>query len=134
MNHIKENIIQAFKETNKNGFMLCEIISIINEVADKYNYPTLESEGVVLNPINYEANVGTNNFKLPKKMFQLLYYLMTNKNKIVNRNEILRDVWGTDICVEDRTIDVHIRKIRAVVGKQKIKTIKCVGYGWFETK
>lgn len=131
---IKENIINAFKQQNKNGFMLCEIISIINEVTQMVEYPNLESEGITLNHTNFEVTIDNNKRKIPKKEFHLLYYLMSKKNKIVYRQEILRDVWGTDICVEERTIDVHIRKIRAVVGKDKIKTIKCVGYGWFETK
>jgi DNA-binding response OmpR family regulator len=131
---LKENIINALKETNKNGFMLNEIISIINEVTNQYVSPNIESEGIFLNPTGCEVVVGEKKKKLPNKEFNLLYYLISNKNKCIQRHEILRDVWGTDVFVLDRTIDVHIRKLRVVVGNDNLRTIKCVGYGWFETK
>jgi two-component system alkaline phosphatase synthesis response regulator PhoP len=131
---IKENIIQALKRQNKQGFMLCEIISIINEVTQTTELPDIESEGILLNYNNFEVVVNGKKTTIPKKEFNLLYYLISKKNKILYRNDIIRDVWGSEIIVLDRTIDVHIRKLRKVVGKDKIKTIKCVGYGWFETK
>ena len=131
---IAENIISALKDQKKNGFMLNEIISIINGVTSQYVSPSIESEGIVLNPTKFEVVLNDKTTKLPKQMFHLLYYLISNKNKVAMRNEILRDVWGADVFVDDRTIDVHIRKLRAVVGKNNLRTIKCIGYGWFETK
>ena len=130
---IKDNIINAFKEQNKKGFMLNEIISIINGVTSQYMSPIIDSEGITLNPTSFEVILNDKKKKLPNKEFNLLYYLISNKNKVINRNEILRDVWGTDICVLERTIDVHIRKLRRVVGSSNLRTIKCIGYGWFET-
>jgi len=131
---IKENIINALKQQNKQGFMLCEIISIINEVTQTIELPNIESEGITLNHTNFEVVIGDKSIKIPKKEFQLLYYLISRKNKVLYRNDIIRDVWGTEVVVIDRTIDVHIRKLRAVVGKDNLRTFKCVGYGWFETK
>jgi two-component system alkaline phosphatase synthesis response regulator PhoP len=129
---ISENIINAFKEQNKNGFLLAEIISIIERVTNNNELPTIESCGVILNPVTYQVITDNKSKQIPKKEFQLLYYFISNKNKIIHRKNILRDVWGADVWVDERTIDVHIRKLRRVLGKGNLKTIKCVGYGWVE--
>lgn len=66
----------------------------------------------------------------PKKEFEILYLLAANPGKVFSRAEILTNVWGTDIFVVDRTVDVHIRKIREKLGKyaELLETIKGVGY------
>ncbi len=65
---------------------------------------------------------------LPKKEFDLLSLLMSNPNSVFTREIIMEKVWGNDIVVGDRTIDVHIRKLRLKLGDEYIKTIKGVGY------
>lgn len=65
---------------------------------------------------------------LPRKEFELLNLLVSRPNKVFTREEILSGVWGNDVIVGDRTIDVHIRKIREKLNTQSIKTIKGVGY------
>lgn len=65
---------------------------------------------------------------LPKKEFELLLLLTSRPNKVFSREEIFAQVWGSDVIVGDRTIDVHIRKIREKLGIPYIKTIKGVGY------
>ncbi|MEA1887249.1 MAG: response regulator transcription factor [Bacteroidota bacterium] len=65
---------------------------------------------------------------LPRKEFELLSLLLTKPGKVFTRSEIFKKVWGEDIIVGDRTIDVHIRKLREKVGSDIIKTIKGVGY------
>ncbi len=69
---------------------------------------------------------------LPKKEFELIRLLASKPNKVFTREEILSKVWGDDVVVGDRTIDVHIRKIREKVGIENIRTVKGVGYK-FET-
>ncbi len=66
----------------------------------------------------------------PRKEFELLYYLANNPGKVFSRDALLKDVWGTDVFVVDRTVDVHIRKIREKLDKNfdLIETIKGVGY------
>ena len=64
----------------------------------------------------------------PKKEFELLYFLATNQKKVYSRDLLLRNIWGTDVHVVPRTVDVHIRKIREKLGKDYITTIKGVGY------
>ena len=65
---------------------------------------------------------------LPKKEFELLMLLASKPDKVFTREEIYRTVWGNKIVVGDRTIDVHIRKLREKIGDGFIKTIKGVGY------
>jgi len=65
---------------------------------------------------------------LPKKEFKLLELLIANFGKVVGRDEIYNQVWGDDIVVGDRTIDVHIRKLRKKIGDKYIKTFKGIGY------
>lgn len=65
---------------------------------------------------------------LPKKEFQLLDFLASRPGKVFSREILLEKVWGTNVHVVDRTIDVHIRKLREKIGKKYIKTVKGVGY------
>ena len=66
----------------------------------------------------------------PRKEFQLLHYLASNPGKVVNRETLLKEIWGNDVYVVDRTIDVHIRKIREKLGQHSelIETVKGIGY------
>ncbi len=65
---------------------------------------------------------------LPKKEFELLLLLTSKPNKVFSREEIFANVWGNNVIVGDRTIDVHVRKIREKIGIDNIKTVKGVGY------
>lgn len=76
----------------------------------------------------YSVMKGEKEIVLPKKEFELLLLLTSKPNKVFSREEIFANVWGNDVIVGDRTIDVHIRKIREKLGIDDIKTIKGVGY------
>ncbi|MFN8282416.1 MAG: response regulator transcription factor [Chitinophagales bacterium] len=65
---------------------------------------------------------------VPRKEFELLYLLASKPGKVFKRDEILNEIWGRDIIVGDRTIDVHIRKLREKLGEDLIKTVKGIGY------
>ncbi len=67
-------------------------------------------------------------FFLPKKEFDLLYLLASNTDKVFKREEILEKVWGNDVVVGERTIDVHIRRLREKLGINTIQTLKGIGY------
>ena len=71
---------------------------------------------------------GTQKIELAKKEFELLNLLVSKPGKVFTREEIFRKVWGTDVIVGNRTIDVHIRKLREKIGDHYIKTIKGIGY------
>lgn len=66
--------------------------------------------------------------EMPKKEFDLLYFLALHPGKIYSRQDLLDNVWGTEVYVMDRTIDVHISKIREKLGSNYIETVKGVGY------
>ena len=66
--------------------------------------------------------------RLPRKEFELLYYLASQPGKVFTRQDLLDAVWGPDVYVVDRTVDVHVRKIREKLGSDYIETIKGVGY------
>lgn len=83
---------------------------------------------LVIDRSSYIVHKGDKQITLPKKEFELLYYLATNPNKVYNRDELLASIWGTDVYVLSRTVDVHIRKVREKVGEELIQTIKGVGY------
>ncbi len=83
---------------------------------------------LVINRATYTVSVDEKDLNLPKKEFELLYLLASKPAKVFTRESILSKVWGDDVYVVDRTIDVHIRKIREKIGDKKIKTIKGVGY------
>ena len=87
-----------------------------------------ENKGIIINREKYLILKDGNEIQLPKKEFELLALLATKPNVVFERNIILEKVWGSDIVVGDRTIDVHVRKLREKIGDDYIKTIKGVGY------
>lgn len=70
---------------------------------------------------------------MPKKEFELIALLMSNPGKVFTRDNILDTIWGGDVVVGDRTIDVHVRKLREKLGESVIKTIKGVGYKFMDS-
>ncbi len=77
---------------------------------------------------SYLISINKEDVSLPRKEFELLYLMATKPGKVFSRDEIMAKVWGTQVIVGDRTIDVHIRKLREKIGDKYIKTIKGVGY------
>ena len=77
---------------------------------------------------NFRVSKSGQIFLLPKKEFDLLYLLASNTDKVFKREEILEKVWGNDVVVGERTIDVHIRRLREKLGDSSIQTLKGVGY------
>ena len=87
-----------------------------------------DNGGLKINRDRYIVIVEGEETNLPKKEFELLDLLMSKPGNIFTREVILDTVWGSDIVVGDRTIDVHIRKLREKIGDHYIKTVKGVGY------
>lgn len=88
----------------------------------------LKMGSLTINREEYKVTVKGQELLLPRKEFELLSLLATKPNKVFKRDEILDKVWGNDVIVGGRTIDVHIRKLREKIGDKKFKTIKGVGY------
>jgi DNA-binding response OmpR family regulator len=129
---VATNIINEILDIDQTVFTKDEIISIVKRVSGVTSLPPIESDGLTLDPERYYVTYNGENHILPRKEFDLLYYLVSNKNKPMNRNYILRDVWGTDICVVNRTVDTHIRKLRSKLNAPNIQTVKNSGYVWKE--
>ena len=77
---------------------------------------------------SYTIKVNEKEINLPKKEFELLYFLAQNPNKVLSREDLLQNIWGSDVYVLARTVDVHIRKVREKIGDDFITTVKGVGY------
>lgn len=88
----------------------------------------LEIRNLKIDPERFMIQVDGKDIVLAKKEFELLYLLAQKPGRVFLRNEILNQVWGNDVIVGDRTIDVHIRKIRQKLGIDCITTVKGVGY------
>ena len=88
----------------------------------------LSFENLVIDSEKYIVKVNNNSINLPRKEFELLFLLASKPGKVFKRDKIMESVWGTDIIVGDRTIDVHIRKLREKLGENLFRTIKGVGY------
>lgn len=85
---------------------------------------------LVINKEKYTVMLKGKHIVLPKKEFEILAYLASNPGRVFHRDKILNDIWGSDVYVVERTIDVHVRKIREKLGSyaELIETIKGVGY------
>lgn len=93
-----------------------------------------ESSGIKVNREKFIVETTDGQIQLPKKEFELLELLLSKPEKVFTRDEILGAVWGNDAIVGERTIDVHIRKLREKLGDDYIRTIKGVGYTFVDSE
>ena len=89
---------------------------------------TIKIGHLIIDRSRYKASYKGKEINLPRKEFELLYLLASKPGKVFKREYILESVWGKDVVVGDRTIDVHIRKLREKIGDTFFKTVKGVGY------
>ena len=92
------------------------------------NANVIEIGDLKIDKDNVKVTKSGQHFLLPKKEFDLLYLLASNTEKVFKREEILEKVWGNDVVVGERTIDVHIRRLREKLGIHMIQTLKGIGY------
>jgi len=85
-------------------------------------------DGLVVDREAYKVILNDQEMSLPRKEFELFYLLASKPDKVFGRDEIMDKVWGGNVVVGDRTIDVHIRKLREKIGQHYFKTIKGIGY------
>ena len=88
----------------------------------------INSGNLIVDREQYIIRKDNNDYHLPRKEFELIELLTSRPNKVFTREEIFEKVWGNDVIVGDRTIDVHIRRIRDKLGIENIRTVKGVGY------
>lgn len=109
------------------------LVSRINALFRRESKKKKESHKVTIGDLvvdrsSYTVLAGEKIITLPKKEFELLFFLAQNPGKVFSRDELLQNIWGTDVYVLARTVDVHIRKVREKIGEGYISTIKGVGY------
>ncbi len=109
------------------NIFISKVGSLLRRVSKEDN-KVVEVNGLVIDPDRYIVQYKGQDFSLAKKEFELLHLLASKSGRVFLRNEILSQVWGNDVIVGDRTIDVHIRKIRQKLGVDCITTVKGVGY------
>ena len=113
----------------KPKILLKKISNIAKKIKlEKTNPKILDLGSLKINREEYIVIKDKNEILLPRKEFELLFLLGSKPEKVFTREEIMNKVWGTLVIVGDRTIDVHIRKLREKIGEKYIKTIKGVGY------
>ncbi len=108
------------------------LVSRIKAILRRFNHndsaSVSEMEELQIDKEKYIVTKQGQQLTLPRKEFELLALLASKPNKVFTREEIYTKVWGNDVIVGERTIDVHVRRIREKIGLENIKTIKGVGY------
>ena len=113
----------------KPKILLRKIRSVVKRIHSIVNENTrIELGNIVIDRNEYLVKIDNNNIKLPRKEFELFFLLASKPRKVFTRDEIMSKVWGINVVVGDRTIDVHIRKLREKIGDLRFKTVKGVGY------
>lgn len=108
--------------------LLSKVNALFRRIRPDHSLNVIRAGNMEIDPVKFEVVIGGNHMTLAKKEFELLYMLASKPGRVFLRNEILNQVWGNDVIVGDRTIDVHIRKIRQKLGIDCITTVKGVGY------
>lgn len=108
--------------------LISKVNSLFRRVKPEQGMNVIKNGILEIDPVKFEVTVDGRPAVLAKKEFELLYMLASKPGRVFLRNEILNQVWGNEVIVGDRTIDVHIRKIRQKLGVDCITTVKGVGY------
>ena len=104
-----------------------KVKALLRRFTNEYGQ-VLSYRNIVIDSEKYVVEVDDNIINLPRKEFELLFLLASKPGKVFKREKIMESVWGLDVIVGDRTIDVHVRKLREKIGENLLKTIKGVGY------
>lgn len=108
------------------------LVGRVKGLLRRFKLPEVEKEmkfgNLIIVQEEYKIILGTEELTLPRKEFELLSLLASHPGKVFRRDDILNRIWGSEVIVGDRTIDVHIRKLREKIGDDKFKTVKGVGY------
>lgn len=108
--------------------LMSRISALFRKESKNKSKPQVTAGDLTIDRSSYTVTSNGDQFTLPKKEFELLYFLAQNPNKVYSRDELLQNIWGTDVYVLARTVDVHIRKVREKIGDGYISTVKGVGY------
>ena len=108
--------------------LISRVNALFRRVVKNDEDKTLTIDNMIIDPLRFMVKIDSEEIMLAKKEFELLHLLAAKPGRVFLRNEILSQIWGKEVIVGDRTIDVHIRKIRQKLGVECITTVKGVGY------
>ncbi len=112
--------------------MIARINAVLRRLIPEATEEMVEIDGLRLDPANHRVTAGNKEIELGPTEFRLLHFMMTHTERVYSRNQLLDRVWGDHVFVEDRTVDVHIRRLRKAlesVGKDDwIQTVRGAGY------
>ncbi len=112
--------------------LMARVKAVIRRVSPTSLDDVLEIQGLRLDPISHRVSVGEDELEMGPTEFRLLHFFMTHSERVYSREQLLDQVWGTNVYVEDRTVDVHIRRLRKAVslhGHDKmVQTVRGAGY------
>jgi two-component system, OmpR family, alkaline phosphatase synthesis response regulator PhoP len=108
--------------------LVSKIKALLRRLKKEEETEKLRFGKLIIDKEQYEVTQNGNTLSLPRKEFELLFLLASKPDKVVKREKIMEIVWGSEVVVGDRTIDVHIRKLREKIGDKYFKTVKGVGY------
>lgn len=112
----------------KPNVFVSRVKALLRRMEKNSSEKIIEIAGIKIDREKYIVGKGKEEFSLPKKEFELLALLSSKPGRVFRREEILEKVWGNEVVVGDRTIDVHIRKLREKLGDEYFQTVKGVGY------
>lgn len=113
----------------KPKLLVSKVKALLRRLKDEnFSSESLNVGGIEINREEYKILMEDKEITLPRKEFELFYLLASKPGKVFKREDILDKVWGNEVIVGGRTIDVHIRKLREKIGEDLFKTIKGVGY------
>ncbi|MGI2261155.1 phosphate regulon transcriptional regulator PhoB [Shewanella sp. GXUN23E] len=112
--------------------LVARIKAVLRRAAPTRLEETIDVQGLTLDPVSHRVTVGETVLDMGPTEFRLLHFFMTHPERVYSREQLLDNVWGTNVYVEDRTVDVHIRRLRKAVetsGHDKlIQTVRGAGY------
>lgn len=118
--------------------LLARIKVILRRMAPHVTEDIVKSGDLTLDPRSHRVTAKGNQLELGPTEFRLLHFFMTHKDRVYSRTRLLDQVWGTNVFIEERTVDVHIRRLRAQLEKHElawlIQTVRGAGYRFSETK
>lgn len=108
--------------------LISRVNALFRRVVSEPDDKTVNIDKLTIDPVRFIVSIDGNEVTLAKKEFELLHLLALKPGRVFLRNEILSQIWGKEVIVGGRTIDVHVRKIRQKLGIECISTVKGVGY------
>jgi two-component system alkaline phosphatase synthesis response regulator PhoP len=108
--------------------LVSKVKALLRRFKEEEGEEKIKLGNLTINREEYKILLGKEEVILPRKEFELLSLLASKPGKVFKREDILDSIWGNDVIVGGRTIDVHIRKLREKIGDDRFKTVKGVGY------